>query len=319
MFSTIMEKTTALFDRRALLSAFFPSLVFWLLTVALVIIPFQGWDTTLNRWDSFSGTLQFLLLLAFFAWVTFWALLTIHFQILLVRLFEGYWPTRGPLAWLFLWRRNAWRKRWDKLDKADRDLEASEQSLLQEQDAYAALPGKAQSASPLNTSSHSHLVTELEALFSRIQKYLGTRHSLTYLVKDLCSLGEDLRAWWPRLGLIDKDAEPILPELEPYVKQLKTYRDRLVELIHQQLEELATQRLYLARDLLLYYPPERQDIMPMQLGNVLKAAELYPLKRYGLDAVLLWPRLEEVFPERFHDAFRDLEAGLFSMITFAHH
>lgn len=43
---------------------------------------------------------------------------------------------------------------------------------------------------------------------------------------------------------------------------------------------------------LLSFPPDRDWLMPTMLGNILRAAEAYATKRYGMDSVVLWPRLE---------------------------
>lgn len=42
--------------------------------------------------------------------------------------------------------------------------------------------------------------------------------------------------------------------------------------------------------------PQRPEILPTRLGNVLRAAEMYPYYRYEADLILLWPRLREVVP-----------------------
>lgn len=44
------------------------------------------------------------------------------------------------------------------------------------------------------------------------------------------------------------------------------------------------------------YPEEEQRLLPTALGNVLRAAEDRAGKRYGLDAVVVWPRLYRILP-----------------------
>ena len=47
------------------------------------------------------------------------------------------------------------------------------------------------------------------------------------------------------------------------------------------------------------YPPPTQpdEVMPTLLGNILKSSEVYAKQRYGLDSVLIWPRLYHLLPE----------------------
>ncbi|HEY0406789.1 MAG TPA: hypothetical protein VGC89_13745 [Pyrinomonadaceae bacterium] len=51
-----------------------------------------------------------------------------------------------------------------------------------------------------------------------------------------------------------------------------------------------------AQQLRSSYPAEGR-ILPTLLGNVMRAAEDFPDKRYGLDAVVFWPRLYPLLPE----------------------
>jgi hypothetical protein len=48
--------------------------------------------------------------------------------------------------------------------------------------------------------------------------------------------------------------------------------------------------------------------MPTRLGNILKNAELYPMDRYQIDAVVVWPRLYGLLPENLVQAM-DLSRG----------
>jgi hypothetical protein len=55
-----------------------------------------------------------------------------------------------------------------------------------------------------------------------------------------------------------------------------------------------------------FYPEEEyeQHILPTTLGNILLAAERYPLARYGIDPIIFWSRLYPLLPEEFQ---RDYE------------
>lgn len=47
------------------------------------------------------------------------------------------------------------------------------------------------------------------------------------------------------------------------------------------------------------YPPNVGEVLPTRFGNILKASELYPGMRYGLDGVEFWPRLIHVIPMEY--------------------
>ncbi|WP_152532300.1 hypothetical protein [Leptolyngbya sp. Heron Island J] len=52
-----------------------------------------------------------------------------------------------------------------------------------------------------------------------------------------------------------------------------------------------TQQETLARTrLALHNFPDKKELMPTHLGNILRTAERRPLKKYGLDPIIYWSR-----------------------------
>lgn len=72
----------------------------------------------------------------------------------------------------------------------------------------------------------------------------------------------------------------------------------------------------LYRQIYLGYPlpTQPEQVMPTRLGNILKNSELYPHDRYNLDAVVIWPRLYDLFPPTFADAVAELRTALDFML-----
>src|ERR1051326_1851928 len=155
MFSTFLDKVTGYFDKRAVVSAFFPSLVFWGLVVVAFIVLQMNWQSALTSWDKLSITAQFLLFLAYFIWVTFWSFLTINFRQAYTRLFEGYWPDTRLFNALLQWRHGYWQKRWKRLDDKDQKLARLESTLKDEQREYKRLRESLMPPPVAHTAKHS--------------------------------------------------------------------------------------------------------------------------------------------------------------------
>jgi hypothetical protein len=58
------------------------------------------------------------------------------------------------------------------------------------------------------------------------------------------------------------------------------------------------------------FPRQDHDFLPTRLGNILRAAERRPYDRYGLDAIICWPRLWLLLPEPAKKELQEARATL---------
>lgn len=320
MFSTILKEVTSYFDRRALISAFFPSLVFWALTLILVLSQTLGWSTAFKGWEGLSVIVQGLLLIGLFVWVAFWSFLTINFRPALVRLYEGYWPEENFLIRpLKRSRRRYWQQRWDKLNQRDFELEEQENTLIAEREEYQNLLKNIIQDNQSNFSqvnfSAQQFGEELIRLKEEFQKLKITPVSNAQLAK-LQDLGQQVRSWWPKLEqkltVVTNDEQEVWNQ---YREQLQHLTNDLIDLVQRQFGEIEEQRLLLNQEFFLYYPPHRDDVMPTQLGNILKGAERSVQEHYQLDPVLIWSRLQPALPNEFTQLLQDAKMSLDLMVT----
>jgi hypothetical protein len=56
-------------------------------------------------------------------------------------------------------------------------------------------------------------------------------------------------------------------------------------------------------------------MMPTRLGNILRAAEIYPYERYGIDAVVIWPRLRPLLKPEVMALLEDRKTTLTFMLS----
>jgi hypothetical protein len=120
--------------------------------------------------------------------------------------------------------------------------------------------------------------------------------------------------WFYELGrkhhrqVVEKSQKRFSELRDKQDKELLSYRD---ERRVQQLEEL-----------LHYYPPNPQRVMPTLLGNILRAAEDHARIRYGLDPIVTWVRLYPSINSTIQNALEksstilNFEVRLIAQITF---
>jgi hypothetical protein len=194
MFTDVLKEVTSVIDRRFLMNAFFPSLIFWGLLITAMIAGRGDLLHTARSWNEQEELFKALQIIGFIAWVTFFASVMSTQMTAILRLYEGYW--NFPLG------------------------------------KYLRAAGQ-----------------------NKHKKYL----------------------------------EKLKEEMQ---KDTRRYNE-----------------------IYLYYPFQTEQVMPTLLGNILKNAEQYPLDRYDIDAVLIWPRLYSLLPERIITSIADARGELDFMLV----
>lgn len=110
-----------------------------------------------------------------------------------------------------------------------------------------------------------------------------------------------LEGYWP--GQFRRWRFKLAKRLEEQLKEKDARWSELEPLVQSGASSPEQQEEY-ARldDLLTRYPQNPANLMPTTLGNLLRAAEDYPIVRYGLSITVCWPRLWLVLPAETRDA-----------------
>ena len=314
MFSTILKEVTGYFDRRVLISTFFPSLVFLGGTLLLVLLVEVGSAELLAAWNRQSGTVQAILIAGGLILVGFWTFVLVNLRDALDRFYQGYWPRIGLVAVISRHWRDSFERRRAALLRQDRELEQRAEAVRKE---HANFPTPEEiNAEPTPTATADDAGVMVDCALADLEKRLDEFHRAEPDTTALGGLTDKLRAAWRLAAPHVQEADPMdgtlwgsrLGRLNAATQQLREVLDRLGH-------ELEEQRLHSHRTLFLYYPPDPETVMPTALGNVLKSAERYPWQRYRLDAVVIWSRLQPLLPAEFADLLQQAKTSLDLLLT----
>lgn len=84
--------------------------------------------------------------------------------------------------------------------------------------------------------------------------------------------------------------------------------------LHHFRQEDRLEYVRLDREIVQLHPVQPKNLMPTALGNRLTAAEEYSRVRYGLEAIVVWPRLWSVLPESLREDTEETRKQLDSAV-----
>jgi hypothetical protein len=150
-------------------------------------------------------------------------------------------------------------------------------------------------ADALETWQRYSASAQLMAAVCLVLGLVGASYLLAFFQMPLLRV---LEGYWPQKGVLGslrrRRTKRHREKAAAGWDQVRTMRDGRE---HTESSALA------ARLLATYPPPPRllAGCLPTALGNRLRAAEYYPLERYGIDAVVIWPRLRPLLPPEGSD------------------
>jgi hypothetical protein len=124
VISTVLGQVTGQLDKRFLLNAFFPTLLFSLVIALVVTSGTGGVAGAVNHWDEASTAVRVLIVVGWVAVILVVANLVANGTLWIIQLFEGYSP---PASWFSRWGQSRQLKRVTRLD----DTDPTEAELIQ--------------------------------------------------------------------------------------------------------------------------------------------------------------------------------------------
>jgi hypothetical protein len=314
VFSTILTEVTGYFDRKVLISTFFPTLVFLGGTTLLLLVCEVGGQQTVATWNRQTGTVQAIILTGFLAVVAFWTIMMVNLRDAIDRAYQGYWPDVRLLNRLAFHQEARFGQRRDDLVRTDRELEDSAAAVEEErrefptQGEFTGAPGQALAA----PNDGTRLDQGLEALKKRLE---AIEAATPAKATGVAGISSQLRELWK---MAQPDAAPDQAGnagWDARLKRLSRATERTSQVLDRLELRLQDKRADLQRDLFLYLPLAPAGLMPTALGNVMRAAELYPQQRYRLDGVVIWSRLQPLLPAEYTELLLQAKTSVDVLLT----
>jgi hypothetical protein len=293
MFSAVLKEITGYFGKAFLTSAFFPSLFFWMLNLALGVLS-VGLDDVLAWWGQLDGQVQGFLTAAFLIWVLFIAYVLHVFMGGLSRFYEGRW---GFLKAIPQAMEERSKRTWRKLRHQDEALGEQIRALTARQGAFEQLLDREAPSLPYGTRVDvAALAQEAAGLYDQVRDWTAN----DYLDDDQWGgMAEKLGSIQARiLALSEGELNQHKAEIGSGSKADLVFRAPY-EFLKDLIGQLEQERLAVYQEWSVAFPSRLNWVMPTQLGNHLRAAETYSFLRYNLDAAVIWPRLRETLPKEF--------------------
>jgi hypothetical protein len=114
---------------------------------------------------------------------------------------------------------------------------------------------------------------------------------------------------------ITKQIESVKGEIVSFKSKIADM-EKTLSTRYKEIRKYSHQQQKLARMIqrLRWAPEEEGKRLPMELGNILRAAESLPGKKYGLEAVNCWPHLWLLLPEPVQKELTEARANLDTVV-----
>ncbi len=300
MFAAVLKQVTGYFDRRALLSTFFPTLAFLGAITLAAAAAGPGIAAAASSWGREPGLIQAVAVSGFLVTATLLSLLLNNLRPVIDQIFQGDWPggiaATRPAAWQVArqYRRRA------RLIAADDALEHREIAIAAELRAMPK-PGPQATGGPYDAGQADRELAEAEALLARSTGMIRAWAELEGISTRLTRLARAIAA------------EPAATA--GHIERFTTITLAAEAALESAAEHVREQRARVQQDLFLLFAAHPAAAAGTRLGNIMRSAEQYPRTRYRLDPVVTWSRLQPLLPDEVTAPLKDAKAAIDILLT----